>query len=348
MTRRRCGAEARRARSARPARSGTSSRSRRSRGWTRRAHRARRGRQRDRSTSTAAPSSRASTTVPDERLGETLYRFGVITREQLETIVARDARRPASASARSAIELGIVTAEKLYAMMARQVEEVFFAAVHVSEGVVLLLRSLRREEHPPPAQPQRGRPAHGGRAAHGRDALLPREGPERRRTSPCRVPGKKPPDDLVDDVRSRCDGSEEHRRYRSRDRAARVRGHAGGRSSSCRAAACSSSRRARAGPRRSSRRSIPRSSPIHERCDAAGKGAELRDGPQSLRHGRRHLRSALHGRRARCTDGTLKPEPHRAATSPRSPARIPDAWLVEPDERLRRLRALPGGVAPPA
>ncbi len=29
----------------------------------------------------------ASTTVPDERLGETLYRFGVITREQLEKIV---------------------------------------------------------------------------------------------------------------------------------------------------------------------------------------------------------------------------------------------------------------------
>src|SRR5262249_51625771 len=34
----------------------------------------------------------------------------------------------------AALELEIVSAEKLYAMMARQVEEVFFAAVHVSDG----------------------------------------------------------------------------------------------------------------------------------------------------------------------------------------------------------------------
>src|SRR6185295_18063140 len=30
----------------------------------------------------------ASTTVPEERLGETMYRFGVITREELEKVLA--------------------------------------------------------------------------------------------------------------------------------------------------------------------------------------------------------------------------------------------------------------------
>src|SRR5688572_13427022 len=74
----------------------------------------------------------ASTTVPEERLGETLYRFGVINREQLEKIVSTS-NVTGKRLGEAAIELGIVAAEALYQMMARQVEEVFFAAVHVSE-----------------------------------------------------------------------------------------------------------------------------------------------------------------------------------------------------------------------
>jgi len=75
----------------------------------------------------------ASTTVPDERIGETLYRFGVITREQLEAIV-RAAESTGKRVGEAAIELEFVTAEELYPMMARQVEEVFYAAIHLTEG----------------------------------------------------------------------------------------------------------------------------------------------------------------------------------------------------------------------
>jgi hypothetical protein len=75
----------------------------------------------------------ASTTVHEERLGETLYRFGVITREQLEAIV-RSAESTGKRLGEAAIELEFVTAEELYPMMARQVEEVFYAALHVTTG----------------------------------------------------------------------------------------------------------------------------------------------------------------------------------------------------------------------
>ena len=76
----------------------------------------------------------AATNVDDERLGETLYRFGVVTREQLESAV-----KASSASGKrigeAAIELEYVSPEELFPMMARQVEEVFYAALRVSEGM---------------------------------------------------------------------------------------------------------------------------------------------------------------------------------------------------------------------
>lgn len=75
----------------------------------------------------------ASTNIPEERLGETLYRFGVITRKDLDRIVKLSAES-GKRLGEAALELEIIAPEKLYQMMARQVEEVFFAAVHVSEG----------------------------------------------------------------------------------------------------------------------------------------------------------------------------------------------------------------------
>jgi hypothetical protein len=75
----------------------------------------------------------ATTTVPDERLGETLYRFGVITREQLDAIVTSSAQTGKRVG-EAAIELEYVTAEELYPMMARQVEEVFYKALQLAEG----------------------------------------------------------------------------------------------------------------------------------------------------------------------------------------------------------------------
>jgi Domain of unknown function (DUF4388) len=76
----------------------------------------------------------ATTTVPDERLGETLYRFGVVTREQLETVISASASS-GKRIGEAAIELEYVSAEELYPMMARQAEEVFYGALHVGQGM---------------------------------------------------------------------------------------------------------------------------------------------------------------------------------------------------------------------
>jgi hypothetical protein len=76
----------------------------------------------------------AVSNVADERLGEVLYRFGVVTRDQLEEIIAK-AKGSGKRLGEMAIELEFVTPEELYPMMARQVEEVFFRAAQVASGV---------------------------------------------------------------------------------------------------------------------------------------------------------------------------------------------------------------------
>ena len=76
----------------------------------------------------------ATTTVPEERLGETLYRFGVLTREQVDRAIAVSTDTGKRVG-EVAVDLGFVTPEQLYAMTARQVEEVFQAAIQEKTGV---------------------------------------------------------------------------------------------------------------------------------------------------------------------------------------------------------------------
>jgi Domain of unknown function (DUF4388) len=76
----------------------------------------------------------ATTNVPEERLGETLYRFGVVTREQLEKMVAA-ASQSGKRVGEAAIDLEFVSSKDIYPMMARQVEEVFYKSLHVSDGL---------------------------------------------------------------------------------------------------------------------------------------------------------------------------------------------------------------------
>jgi hypothetical protein len=76
----------------------------------------------------------ATTNVGSERLGETLYRFGVITRAQLDSAVA-SSNESGKRLGETAVDLEFVSPEELFPMMARQVEEVFYAALRVGEGV---------------------------------------------------------------------------------------------------------------------------------------------------------------------------------------------------------------------
>jgi len=75
----------------------------------------------------------ASTNVASERLGETLYRFGVITRAQLDAVI-KASTVSGKRVGETAIELDFVSPEDLFPMMARQVEEVFYAALRVGDG----------------------------------------------------------------------------------------------------------------------------------------------------------------------------------------------------------------------
>jgi hypothetical protein len=79
----------------------------------------------------------ATTDAPRERLGEILWRFGAITRDQLDEVV-RASAKSGKRVGETAIELEFVGSDELFRMMARQVEEVFFGAVQVGSAMFYL------------------------------------------------------------------------------------------------------------------------------------------------------------------------------------------------------------------
>jgi hypothetical protein len=83
----------------------------------------------------------ASSTAPGERLGEILWRFGAITRGQLDEVVST-AERTGKRVGEAAIELEFVEPEELFVMMGRQVEEIFYAAVHLGSASFFLFDGL--------------------------------------------------------------------------------------------------------------------------------------------------------------------------------------------------------------
>jgi hypothetical protein len=89
----------------------------------------------------------AQTNVPTERLGETLYRFGVITKAQLEAVLA-SSKATGKRVGEAAIELDYVSPEELFPMMARQVEEVFYAALRVGEGAFYVFDKFDESQLP--------------------------------------------------------------------------------------------------------------------------------------------------------------------------------------------------------
>lgn len=265
----------------------------------------------------------ATTTVPDERLGETLYRFGVITREQLETIVAATAQS-GKRLGEVAVETGIVTAEKLFSMMAQQVEEVFFAAVHVSDGAFYFFdrfdekNILRR--HSLNA---------GGlllEAARRMDEMrFFREKVPSDQYIPVPVPGKRPADDLVK-VFDQCDAK------RNIADIGRATGQLEFDVTRSVFQLVSSGCVTVVAPRPTGPEAIvetfnPALLAVHERCDAAGRGAELRDGLGRFATGGGVYDPLFMGA-GPLQDGTLKPD--RIGRNIAALAgEDPDAWLVE-------------------
>lgn len=265
----------------------------------------------------------ATTTVPDERIGETLYRFGEVTREDLDKVV-RASAETGKRFGEAAVESGIVSAEKLFSMMARQVEEVFFAAVHVSQGAFyffdrfdernilrrhnlnasgLLMEAARRMDE-----------MRFFREKVPNDAYIPQP-----------VSGKKPPDDLealfwhVDGKKSVADigramGQLEFEVTKAIFQLV---------SSGCAVMIAPRPR----GPEAIVETVNPALALIHERCDQAGKGGELRDGLSRFATGGGVYDPLFMGAGPQA-DGTLRPD--RIARNIAALAgEDPDAWLVQ-------------------
>jgi hypothetical protein len=264
----------------------------------------------------------ASTTVAEERLGETLYRFGVITREQLERIV-KASTESGKRLGETAIDLGYVTAERLFEMMARQVEEVFYAAVHVSEGSFYFFDRFDEKN----IIRRHNLNASGLliEAARRMDEMrffrekIPHDG-----YIPVRVPGKKPPDELAD-VFARMDGTA------SIADIGRAIGQLEFEVTRATFQLVTNGCAYVVAPRPHGPEAIvetfnPALAAIHERCDEAGKGAELREGLARFATGG-GIYDPLFMGAGPLADGTLKP--NRIASNIAALAgEDPDAWLV--------------------
>jgi len=266
----------------------------------------------------------ATTTVPEERLGETLYRFGVITREQLEAIV-RATAESGKRLGEVAVESGTVTAEKLYAMMAMQVEEVFFAAVHVSEGAFYFFDRFDEKNIL-----RRHNLNAGGlliEAARRMDEMrFFREKVPSDQYIPMPVAGAKRPVDELAAVLDQCDGVKsiaDIGRATARLEFDVTRAVFQLLKANCVTVVAPRPR----GPEAIVETFNPALLAIHERCDATGKGAELRDGLGRFATGGGVYDPLFMGA-GPLQDGTLKPE-RIGRNIAQLAGEDPDAWLVE-------------------
>lgn len=264
----------------------------------------------------------ATTTVPEERLGETLYRFGIVSRAQLDAIVAATTGT-GKRLGEAALELGLVPAETLFAMMERQVEEVFFAAVQISEGAFYFFdrfeeRSILRRHN---------LSASGllMEAARRMDEMrFFREKVPSDAFVPVQVPGKRPPDDLASmfDV---CDGK------RSITDIARATSQLEFDVTRAVFQLISAGCMIVTAPRPRGPEAIVETynlalAVIHERSDAAGRGGEMRDGLSRFATGGGVYDPLFMGA-GPLMDGTLKP--NRIAQNIAALAgEDPDAWLI--------------------
>lgn len=77
------------------------------------------------------------TTCDDERLGTVLYRYGAVSKEQLDNILER--MNWGFRFGEAAAEVGALTHEKLYEYIGKQVEEVVYATLTVGDGTFFFL-----------------------------------------------------------------------------------------------------------------------------------------------------------------------------------------------------------------
>ncbi len=80
----------------------------------------------------------AETSVPDERLGSVMYRYGVLSDEDQRRIAAAAAEGGGRFGA-LAVELGILTQEDVYRCLRHQIEEIAYAGFALAQGTFCFL-----------------------------------------------------------------------------------------------------------------------------------------------------------------------------------------------------------------
>jgi hypothetical protein len=87
----------------------------------------------------------ARSSVTGERLGEALLKLGVLDEKQLGACREATGRNPLRLG-EAAVQLGFVSRDRLYALMAVQVQEIFHAMLLVGEGAFYFLDSFDERE----------------------------------------------------------------------------------------------------------------------------------------------------------------------------------------------------------
>jgi hypothetical protein len=79
----------------------------------------------------------ANTNVDDERIGSVLYRFGGLSAEDRDRVLEQ--AKAGKRFGEAALELGLLTKESLYAHIAKQIDEIVFSTLLVSDGTFFFL-----------------------------------------------------------------------------------------------------------------------------------------------------------------------------------------------------------------
>lgn len=84
----------------------------------------------------------AETTVAEERIGEVLFRFGKITRDQHEDVLVILGQHPGTRYGETLVALGLASEEDVYQFVGKQVEEIVFGALQVDDGTFFFLEGF--------------------------------------------------------------------------------------------------------------------------------------------------------------------------------------------------------------
>lgn len=79
----------------------------------------------------------AESNVAAERLGQVMFRYGMIDEPTIERILA--AQEPGRRFGATAVELGVVDGEQIYFAVGKQIEEIVYAALEVGDGTFFFL-----------------------------------------------------------------------------------------------------------------------------------------------------------------------------------------------------------------